>query len=347
MTARLVAHLAELERRQLFAPSGYSSLYAYCREALGYSEDAAYNRSIARPGSLRRYPASILDMLADGRLSPTTVKLLAPALTDSNCDAVLSEAAGASKRDVEELVARLSPGRTCHRRCGSCRARACGGGRGRRSGTVRRNRDRDFSRSMAPPAVAGGAAPKPDAAAGETAGGEAAGARALPRPVHHRRRDGEEAAPPPDPVEARDPGRRSRRALRPRAGLRSSPPSREGNCGRRRDPDQRRMQRIGGRAGLRHVPARTRRVVSLRDEERCAFVGLDGRRCTERAFLEYHHGPVPFGHGGAPTPVNIALHCARTTRTRGEGSSESYLPKEIREARVLYDAMRFAVPERP
>ena len=73
VTARLIAHLAELDRRQLFVPAGYSSLYTYCREALGYSEDAAHNRKVVARVA-RRYPA-ILDMLADGRLGLTTVKL--------------------------------------------------------------------------------------------------------------------------------------------------------------------------------------------------------------------------------------------------------------------------------
>ena len=100
------------------------------------------------------------------------------------------------------------------------------------------------------------------------------------------------------------------------------------------------------RPGSRHVPARTRREVSLRDEERCAFVGPDGRRCTERAFLEYHHGPIPFGHGGPPTPGNISLYCRAHNAYEGKKVFGDYLPKEVREARVLYDAMRFAVPER-
>ena len=107
VTARLVAHLAELDKRQLVAPAGYSSLYTYCREALGYSEDETYIRKTAARVA-RRYPV-ILDMLADGRLGLTTVRLLAPVLSDSNCDAALTEAAGASKCEVEKLVARLNP----------------------------------------------------------------------------------------------------------------------------------------------------------------------------------------------------------------------------------------------
>jgi hypothetical protein len=41
-TAQLVAHLAELDARRLYLSSGHSSLFTYCRDALGLSDDAAY-----------------------------------------------------------------------------------------------------------------------------------------------------------------------------------------------------------------------------------------------------------------------------------------------------------------
>jgi hypothetical protein len=44
-TAQLVAHLAELDARQLYLAAGKSSLFTYCRDVLGLSDDAAYNRS--------------------------------------------------------------------------------------------------------------------------------------------------------------------------------------------------------------------------------------------------------------------------------------------------------------
>ena len=37
-TAQLVAHLAELDTRDVYLREGYDSLYAYCRDALGLSE---------------------------------------------------------------------------------------------------------------------------------------------------------------------------------------------------------------------------------------------------------------------------------------------------------------------
>ena len=52
-TARLIAHLAELERRKLYVGAGYASLYVYCRERLGLSEDAAHNRKVVAQVALR------------------------------------------------------------------------------------------------------------------------------------------------------------------------------------------------------------------------------------------------------------------------------------------------------
>jgi len=58
----------------------------------------------------------------------------------------------------------------------------------------------------------------------------------------------------------------------------------------------------------RHIPAEVKREVWLRDEARCAFVAASGQRCTERAFLEFHHCE-PYGVGGEPTVDNISLRC--------------------------------------
>src|SRR5262252_6305815 len=85
---------------------GYSSLFTYCRDALSLSEHEAYNRiEVAR--AARRFPA-ILEMLADGALNLTNVRLLAPHLTLENHQGVLASARGKRKIDVEEIVARLA-----------------------------------------------------------------------------------------------------------------------------------------------------------------------------------------------------------------------------------------------
>jgi hypothetical protein len=64
----------------------------------------------------------------------------------------------------------------------------------------------------------------------------------------------------------------------------------------------------GAGTGSRHIPAEVRRTVWLRDLGRCAFVGATGRRCAERAFLEFHH-VRPYALGGEATVANIQLRC--------------------------------------
>jgi hypothetical protein len=106
-TVCLVTHLAEFEARDLHLAAGFPSLFAYCTEVLRLSEHEAYHRILAAR-TARRYPR-ILAMLREGRLNLTTVRLIAPLLTEANAGQVLDEAAGLSKRRVEELVARHAP----------------------------------------------------------------------------------------------------------------------------------------------------------------------------------------------------------------------------------------------
>lgn len=58
----------------------------------------------------------------------------------------------------------------------------------------------------------------------------------------------------------------------------------------------------------RDVPASVKRAVWIRDGGRCAFVAPNGRRCTERAFLEFHH-QEPYAIGGEATMANISIRC--------------------------------------
>src|SRR5262245_8420241 len=106
-TVRLIVHLAELDARRLYLGAGFSSLFEYCTDVLRLSEHETYNR-IEAARALRRCPA-ILDLLAEGSLSLTTVRLLAPHLTPENEDRLLEGARGLSKRKVEEMLASLFP----------------------------------------------------------------------------------------------------------------------------------------------------------------------------------------------------------------------------------------------
>src|SRR6266851_3851542 len=104
----LVAHLAVLDTRpSLHASQGRGSLFTYCTEVLRLSEDAACNR-IEAARACRSFPA-ILDHLASGAMSLTSVRLLRRHLTPENHEAVLARACGRSRREIEALVAELAP----------------------------------------------------------------------------------------------------------------------------------------------------------------------------------------------------------------------------------------------
>jgi hypothetical protein len=106
-TAALVASVGAVEAHDVHLAHGHASLFAYCREALALSEHDAYC-VVAAARAARRFPA-ILPLLADGGLTLTTVKLLAPHLTPENVSRVLAAARGKRRAQVEEIVALLVP----------------------------------------------------------------------------------------------------------------------------------------------------------------------------------------------------------------------------------------------
>ena len=105
--ADLVAHIGEVDERRLYARQAFSSMFAYCTQALHLSEAEAYRRiTVAR--AARRHEV-LLAMLRDGRLHLSGMALVVPLLTAENRDALLERATHLTKRQIEDLVAELSP----------------------------------------------------------------------------------------------------------------------------------------------------------------------------------------------------------------------------------------------
>jgi len=279
-TVHLVTHLAELDARRLYLGAGFSSLFTYCTTVLRLSEHESYNR-IEAARAARRYPI-ILRMLVEGALNLTTVRLLAPQLTDENHEQLLAAASGRSKREVEELLARQFPRPEVPSSIRKVPAPA--------PPTVPVSPPPQATPVLAPPAKH---RPTLTPLADDryvirfTA---TAGTSEKLRLVQDRLRH---------TIPTGDLGQIFERALtalleklaREKLGATERP-------GASRDPA----------AGSRHIPAEVWRAVWLRDGGRCAFVGKGGRRCAERSFLEFHH-VRPYGVGGQATLDNIALRC--------------------------------------
>lgn len=263
-TARLVAHLVELERRDLHLREGYGSLFEYCRDALALSEHEAYNR-IAAARAARRFPV-ILDKIAEGAVNSTTVRLLAPHLRPENCHEVLESARGKRRAQVEQMVAEMSP----------------------LPDVPESIRKLPPLRPATGPAVQA-LAPDRYKVQLTISGDTLEKLRLAKDMLRHAEPSGSDAAIVERALTAllSDLARKKFAATeQPRAAAPAAAP------------------------GSRHIPADVKRAVWLRDLGRCAFVGESGRRCNERAFLEFHHAR-PYATGGEATAENIQLRCRR------------------------------------
>ena len=103
LTAHIVAHIAEVDSRRLYANAAFQSMHVYCVEALHMSDAEAYLR-IHAGRAARAYPI-LLEMLADRQLHLTAIGKLVPFLTPDNHLDLLRAAIHKTKRQVEELIA--------------------------------------------------------------------------------------------------------------------------------------------------------------------------------------------------------------------------------------------------
>jgi hypothetical protein len=107
LTAAVLVHLGEVEARQLYRPAAYSSMHGYCTRALGMSEDQAFKR-IRAARVVRRFSV-VGAAVEEGLLHLSGVVLLAPRLTADNACALVAEASGKSKAEIDVVLARVAP----------------------------------------------------------------------------------------------------------------------------------------------------------------------------------------------------------------------------------------------
>ena len=312
--AELVGHLAALDARpNLYASKGYASLFTYCTQALRLSEDVACNRiDVAR--ACRRFPV-ILDLLASGSVSLTSVRLLAKHLTAENHRQVLARASGRNRHAIEALVAELAPQPDVPasvRKLPTFTAKPASSATPAAVTTTTMHSEP--APAIAPSLAVLAPTPRPVVRASSperyrvqfTIGEETH--EKLRRVQALLRRE----IPDGDPAAIFDRAlsllldkvEKTKLAVtRPRP----TPPIRPGTD-----------KEVGkGALGSRHIPREVRRAVWQRDGGQCAFVASTGRRCTERTFLEFHH-VQPYAKQGPATVANIFLHCRRHNQYEGE-----------------------------
>ncbi len=289
----LVAHLAVLDT------------------VLRLSEDATCNRIMAAR-TCRRFPV-VLDLLASGKMSLTSVRMLSGTLTPENHEAVLARASDRSRREIEVLVAELAP----------------------------RPDAAPSIRKLPTPALVPAPAPALPTAGRQVMGAPAEPALLTSAPVASTRRPVIEATSPDRyrvqftigkdghhklrrlqdllrrEIPDGDPGAIVDRALT--LLLEKVEKQKRGGPTKRATPAKPARGRSirPGADNSRNIPPEVQRAVCQRDGDQCAFVSKDGHRCTERTFLEFHH-IVPYALGGRATLDNISLRCRRHNQYEAE-----------------------------
>ncbi|MGH9462623.1 MAG: HNH endonuclease [Vicinamibacteria bacterium] len=318
--SQLVAHIGEVDARRLYAREAAPSMFAYCTEVLHLSEHEAYLRiNVARAS--REHPL-LLEMLAQGRLHLSGIAKLAPCLTEANRETLLARAAGKSKREIEELVAEVSPKPDVPTK-------------------VRKLPDRG---AQASPAVAIEVGPHRHLTKLSLATALNDASQLGPdRVVTYLQTPGpaRSVAPAKRPaIEPLAPARYKvqftasaglyEKLNRLKVLMQSSVPDGDlaaiieaavteklerleaKRFGKTNTP-RKSLKETSTAPSSRYIPAPVRRAVRDRDGNQCAFVAVDGRRCGKRDQLEFHHTDS-FGRGGDHSVENIQLLCKGTSR---------------------------------
>ena len=317
-TASLLAHLAEVDARRLYAPAGHPSMFSYCVNVLGFSEDSA-GRRIQAARLARRFPA-VFPALADGRLHLTAVNLLSTWMTLANAEDLLAAAAHKTRAEIEQVLAERFP-------------------------------KPDVPALLAPVATLGSPSLAAQPVAADTPG--AASDLAVAPNVQGMSREHALAhvpescastAPVPGPSPKVTPLSPERYALQvtltktarealqrvqdllghelapgdiagalERALLLAAAELEKRKLATTEHPQRSRRPRDGSR----HVPAAVKRAVWARDGGRCTFVSDDGQRCPSRRALEFDH-IEPVARGGTATPSSIRLRCRTHNQLEAE-----------------------------
>ena len=335
--AGVLRHLVEIERRRLYLPRGYSSLFEFCTQHLKYSRSAA-GRRIAAVRALAKFP-SLEGYILKGEINLYALSLISGILTEDNFAQVISGIRNRSTRAVEALVAGYRPGRNfrdrvrpvCvmvpepgnkmeNRNGGQNTERASGGSPGGSGSPV--------NTSSAPGA---GSEKFPDAAA-KRPGGDTLERVRISRKYKFEFAVDTEFMKKFNRMKALLSGTYPEgisfenlfMLLMDEYIDRHTP---EGRAARRERRQASKSLRNSGSSEIsskpvtgnrtRSIPRKVRDEVFLRDGGKCTFKGTNGRRCNSTWNLQIDH-IVPFARGGDNSQGNLRLLCGKHNRLEAE-----------------------------
>jgi hypothetical protein len=112
-----------LDARRLYLGQGCSSMFTYCTQVLNLAEHAAFNR-IEAARVARRFPI-IFELLADGRIHLSAVRLLAPHLTEATISRSFSRHRTRASAKSSRWLRVSCHDRMCRHPCANCLREQC------------------------------------------------------------------------------------------------------------------------------------------------------------------------------------------------------------------------------
>jgi hypothetical protein len=297
-TADLLAHIAEVDARRLYAPAGYSSMFAYCVEELRLSEDAAGKR-IQAARAARRFPA-LFPALVDGRLHLAAICLLAPHLTPANVGELIEAATHRRKVDLEALLARRLSRPEPRTMIRAIPPRPIGEhAPGRVDEPLLADLNEHAPGHVEPPTPSPGTVDEHAPGHVDVCAEERYLVQVtVAKSTHDKLRYAQALLS--HAVSRRDVAQVLDRAL---DALIAELEKKRFGAAKRSCAARRRSARRS-----RYIPARIRRAVWERDQGKCTFVSAKGIPCNARDHLEFDH-IEPVARGGLPTVDGLRLRC--------------------------------------
>ena len=293
LLAKLLVHLNEVEERRLDAKAAMPSLFEFCIRRLGMSEGEACRR-IAAARLVKRFP-SLLARVESGALHLTNLELLKEHFTDGNVEDLARAASGKTKREVQELVARLAP-------------------------------KPDVPAAITelpPPAVVLPFMPQPAIA-------PPLPSRVAPLSEHRYEVRFTAGTALRDKIErAKDLLRHRHPNGDLEAVMDRAFDALIAQLEKERTGASNRPQRHPKPTRTAHIPRAVRREVFARDGERCTYVDAEGNRCPATGHLEIDHIESK-GFGGASIAPNLRVFCRTHNRLHEEQDfGKTYVAEKI------------------
>ena len=282
--AEIVRYLAEVDSRGSFREAGYSSLFTFCVEFLGYSEGGAARR-VRAARCLQRSP-QVYEQLKSGAITLCSLSEVALLVTEENQELILGSIRGVSKREAQRVAESFGAAKPAKR--SSIRARKV-----LLTPLVKLKVEAECVTEEV-------ASPVPITEERYTFSFEVS---AEVKALYDQARTLIGHVKPEELFEKllREFVNKETRVIKPRSIVKQVDPQKSPSTKKR----------------TRFIPLKTRREVRERDGCQCTYISGEGKRCQEQLDLEIDH-ITPFAQGGNHHPSNLRLLCKAHNQLHAE-----------------------------